>query len=364
MKIWFDHQIFTVQRYGGISRYFVELKRALKNIHDVDADILAPGYINSYLQASDVNNPFSFPMRTSFRGQRFRPLVVAPIFKLAARMKRPDMIHETHYALGDIHLPKNLPLVSTCHDMIFERSATTSDAARRIALKRKSFDRADAIICISENTRTDLLDMYPALEPKVTVIHHGVAHTQPPETLPVELPEPYLLFVGTRPGYKNFANLVRAMGASPELRDTFHLVCFGGGLFNTEELALCEAVGYPINRLHHISGNDELLAYAYKRAVAFIFPSSYEGFGMPLTEAMVQGCPVACSDASCFPEICGEAAIYFDPDDTDSIRNCLETLLCEEKRKRLAALGSARVHQFSWQRCAELTASVYRKAIG
>lgn len=363
MKLWFDHQIFVVQRYGGISRYFVELKRALKNIHDVDVDILAPGYINSYLRPSDMNNPFSFPLRKSFRGLRFRPMVVAPIFKFAAHIKKPDLIHETHYALDDVHLPKHLPLVSTCHDMIFEKSPNTQELASCVALKRKSFDRAAAIICISENTRTDLLDRYPALESKVTVIPHGVDHTLAPETLPVELPEPYLLFVGTRSGYKNFANLVRAMGASPQLREAFHLVCFGGGVFNAEELALCEVAGYPIKRLHHVSGNDKLLAYAYKRAVAFVFPSRYEGFGMPLTEAMVQGCPIACSDASCFPEICGDAAIYFDADDVESIRNCLERLLCDETRIRLAALGRVRAHQFSWSRCAELTATVYRKAI-
>lgn len=363
MKIWFDHQIFCVQRYGGISRYFVELMRALQEIRDVDADIVAPAYINSYLLPHDTQNSFSFPLRKPLRGLRFRPLALSPFFQLATRFGKPDLVHETHYSLEYRHLRKRQALATTCHDMIFEKFPGLAEAKQRTELKRKSFDRADAIICISANTRDDLLGMYPWLESKISVVHHGVDHTPAPDHLPITLPEPYLFFVGTRPGYKNFANLVRAMGASRPLRENFHLLCFGGGAFEPEELALCEEAGFPTEKLHHLSGDDAVLAYAYKRAVAFVFPSTYEGFGMPLTEAMVQGCPIACSDTSCFPEICGDAAAYFNPDDVESIRERLEKLMAEDMRVDLSTRGRNRVSQFSWSHCAEHTALAYRNAI-
>lgn len=364
MKVWFDHQVFTIQRYGGVSRYFVELLRALRSIEGIDADVIAPAHVNEYLSPGDTQHSITFRLRKPSRGVRYRPAITAPIFRMAAWLGRPDVVHETHYGLGGKHLPRDLRVVTTCHDMVFEKFPHfVPNAADQVARKLMTFERADAIVCISAHTRTDLLERYPFLESKVSIVHHGVDRTPAPAHLPIALPKPYLLYVGMRQGYKNFSGLIRALGASRILRENFHLLCFGGGALSAEELSQIKAAGFPPERIHSISGGDTLLAYIYQHATAFIFPSFYEGFGMPLTEAMVHGCPIACSSASCFPEICADAAAYFDPHDTDSIRDCIKTLVDSGTLKQLSARGSKRVEQYSWARCATETAATYRRIV-
>lgn len=363
MKVWFDHQIFSIQRFGGISRYFVELLRGLRQIEGIEATAFAPAHVNAYLNVRDSRHPLSFHMASPERGLRYRPSLTAPLFRLAEWMSGPDLIHETHYVLGSRHLSSRTKVVSTCHDMIFEKHpewvAGSQDRAR---LKRMTFERADAIICISEHTRRDLLDIYPQFASKAFTVYHGVDHTPAPAHMPIELPWPYLLYVGVRQGYKNFDTFIRALGCSPYLRNNFHLVCFGGGRLTDAERQLSQAAGFPPDRIHQLSGGDDLLAYCYKQAAAFVFPSLYEGFGMPLTEAMVQDCPIACSNASCFPEICGDAAAYFDGKDPGDIASVIERTV-DSRQKRTPNTRVAKAGQFSWRRCASETASIYQSVV-
>lgn len=359
MKIWFDHQIFSVQRYGGISRYFVELLRALRQLDGIDADVIAPAHVNAYLTDSDSHHPLSFSLPYPKRGLRYRPALMAPLFRLASYVGSPDIVHETYY----LSRSSRARVVTTCHDMVFEKYPEwVAGSADQAADKRKNFERADAIICISSSTRNDLLEIYPGLEPKVAMVHHGVDHTPAPATALVTLPEPYLLYVGTRESYKNFDAFIHALGRSRYLRENFHLVCFGGGILSAKERKVSQNAGFSPEKIHHFSGSDSLLAYFYKHASAFIFPSLYEGFGMPLTEAMVQGCPIACSATSCFPEICGDAAAYFDPRDIDNMRHVIETLVGQPKNRMSVSL-SDRAQQFSWLRCARETARVYQTLV-
>lgn len=363
MKVWFDHQIFSIQRYGGVSRYFVELLHGLRQIEGIDADVIAPAHINAYLRGNDSRHPLSFALPFPKKGLRYRPAFTAPLFRLANWIGSPDVIHETHYLLGSRHLSKRARVVTTCHDMIFEkRPEWVPGSADRAALKRKTFERADAIICISNHTRNDLIDIYPDMESKAVTIYHGVDHAPAPDCVAVDLPKPYLLYVGTREGYKNFNPMINALGRSKLLRERFHLVCFGGGLVSAEERRLSLDAGFPPERIHHYSGSDSLLAYFYKHAAAFVFPSLYEGFGMPLTEAMAQGCPIACSSASCFPEVCGDAAVYFDGQDIDDMSNVIEALVMQPRDQMQIALTN-RSSQFSWRRCVAETTRVYQSIV-
>lgn len=360
MKVWFDHQIFSIQRYGGVSRYFVELLRALRQMDSINADVIAPAHINAYLVGSDSHHPLSFSLPYPQRGLRYRPVFTAPLFRLANYLGAPDIIHETYFMVGGSNRART---VTTCHDMIFEKHPEwVPGSTHRVFLKRKAFERADAIICISDSTRTDLLEIYPDLEPKVTMVHHGVDHTPAPHLASVPLFKPYLLYVGVREGYKNFEALILALGRSRQLRENFHLVCFGGGALSAKERMASQAAGFPPEKIHQFSGSDSLLTYFYKHAAAFVFPSLYEGFGMPLTEAMVQGCPIACSAASCFPEICGDAAAYFDPKEIDNICEVIESLV-GQSRDQMRASVAARAQLFSWHRCAKETANVYQKLV-
>jgi glycosyltransferase involved in cell wall biosynthesis len=361
MKIIFDHQIFEVQAFGGFTKYFISLLRSLRQIPGLEVDLIAPAHVNEYIEVGDSNSIFTFRLRRPRKGLNYRPRIVAPLFRALASIQRPDLIHETHFRLSGSHLPAGVPVIATCHDMIQERHSDGSAfAIDTIARKKAALERARAIICISENTRRELLDWYPRFENKVSVVHHGVDHVMSSPTPNVTLPDRYLLYVGVRTGYKNFERVVRAIGTSTNLRGNIGLVCFGGGKLTAEEHKLLSDLGLDSSKVVQLAGNESQLAHVYENAVALVYPSISEGFGMPLTEAMVQGCPVVCSQTSCFPEICADAAEYFDPNDIDSIRSSIELIVENVAlREDLIRLGRDRAKFFTWQRCAADTAQVY-----
>lgn len=366
LKVLFDQQVTSFQRYGGVSRYVLALLRELNHLPSVTAQLMAPAHINRYIQAGDALHPLSFQLNSPQRGIRYRSLATEPLFRLAKAFSRPDVVHETAYMRQAGSRRRGPAVVTTLHDMILERHpALFEQASQQIADRKLALRRAQAIVCISENTRQDLLSRYPEFETKAHVVWHGVdreVHTADPD--PSLRGRPYLLYVGTRGSYKNFERLLRAFGSSASLKHDFQLRCFGGGPLQAVEREAMARAGLPGDSVIQTEGDDAQLASAYRHARLFVFPSEYEGFGMPLTEAMVQGCPIACSRASSFPEIAADAALYFDPLDVDAMRDTMETLALNGQRNHeMSARSSARALQFSWARCAEETASVYRQIL-
>ena len=145
------------------------------------------------------------------------------------------------------------------------------------------------------------------------------------------------------------------------MRDNYDLVTFGGGAFKPQELEMIRRLHLPLTQVRQISGDDRKLAALYEQAAMFVYPSLYEGFGLPPLEAMSFNCPVACSNISSMPEVVGNAAIQFDPLDTDSIANALIILASDPAlRAKLIAFGESRVAMFSWEQCAKQTLEVYR----
>jgi glycosyltransferase involved in cell wall biosynthesis len=363
LHVLFDQQIMS-QRYGGVSRYVLSLMRALNAGSEVKASLAALAHFNAYIGPGDVLHPLSFRMEWPQRATRFRARWTEPLFRLACVSSRPDVVHETGYMRQAEGRSKRAAVVTTLHDMVLERFPHLFEQADyQIRERRQALKRAHAIICISWNTRADLLEIYPEFERKVHVVWHGVDTTTRCATSPVDHERPYLLFVGTRGGYKNFGRLVLAMATSRTLSEGFDLVCFGGEPIQPEETAAIARAGLRHNQVLHLKGSDADLASAYRHARAFVFPSLYEGFGMPLTEAMTQGCPIVCSRASAFPEVAADSAKYFDPQDVDSIRLALEAVALDDELNRdLGRRALARSAQFSWQRCAAETATVYQQA--
>jgi glycosyltransferase involved in cell wall biosynthesis len=365
MKVLFDQQVTSFQRYGGVSRYVLALLRELNRLPQVTAQLMAPAHLNRYIQPDDALHPLSFRLDSLQRGIRFRGMATEPLFRLAAALSRPDIVHETAYMRQAATRRHGPAIVTTLHDMILERyPALFERASQQIAERRLALQRAQAIVCISENTRQDLLTRYPEFESKAHVVWHGVDTLTAAASSPAPGTRPYLLYVGTRGGYKNFGRLLLAFGSSPALKRDFQLLCFGGGPLLDSERGEMDRAGLAEDSIIQTEGNDRQLASAYRNARLFVFPSEYEGFGMPLTEAMVQGCPIACSRASSFPEVAADAAVYFDPLDVDALRSALETLALNDDRHRdMSARSSARATQFSWARCAGETAAVYRQAL-
>ena len=175
---------------------------------------------------------------------------------------------------------------------------------------------------------------------------------------------PYLLHVGGRAGYKNFETLLRAYAGQPALAREFDLVAFGAGDFDTKERELIGALGLSDSQVRQVGGGDSILTDLYQGAALFVYPSRYEGFGIPPLEAMSFDCPVVCSNSSSIPEVVGDAAVFFEPASSDSIANAIQSVLSNDTlRETLIARGRARNKMFSWERCAEQTLDIYRKLL-
>jgi len=366
LKIRFDAAIFCSQKYGGISRYFCELASRLSGFHDIDASIIAPVYINAYLSNLPRNSVIGFHL----------PDISIPHGPLRAlsmlvgdgilRAEKPDVIHETYYSPRAIG-PQCSKRVLTIYDMIHEKLALTINPADRTAKhKALAAHRADHIICISESTRRDAIQILDLPFDKTSVIHLGYdlmqSNNYRSETASVSVERPFLLFVGKRGGYKNFLGLLEAIGSSRELRSEYALTCFGGGKFNDEESNAIKAFGLVTDQVMQIDGNDKVLAELYGSATAFIYPSLYEGFGIPPLEAMSFDCPVVCSNTSSIPEVVGDAGEYFAPEDVESMRLAIERVVCStDIQRNLKAKGRLRLSSFSWDRCAAETREIYKK---
>jgi len=180
----------------------------------------------------------------------------------------------------------------------------------------------------------------------------------------IGLPEKYLLFVGNRLGYKNFTFFVDAIARILKEDGNIFLMCAGGGKFTKSERTLLANLGI-LDQTKQISfKSDNELAYIYEKALVYVLPSLYEGFGMTALEAFSMGCPVVASNTSSIPEVCGDAVAYINPKSSDSIREKILKVLGDEKiREKLIKLGIAQVKKFTWQKTVKETLEVYEKVI-
>jgi glycosyltransferase involved in cell wall biosynthesis len=371
MKIAYDSQIFCAQTYGGVSRYFCEIASRLAMEAGVEVSIAAPMHINAYLEhvPPGIVSGFRAPRVDHFKSDFPRLALRGAGILLGDLMLRamsPDVVHETYffpYRLG----PRRARRVLTIYDMIHEKFAADSPHADKTAKhKALAAKRADHVICISESTRRDAIEILGLPPDKTSVIYLGFdlmkvdAASAEEEAFPTA--EPFLLYVGNRGGYKNFLRLLEAYGTSTELRTEFKLVCFGGTAFLADELEAMQRLRLDNGQVIQLGGSDQLLSRLYERASAFIYPSLYEGFGIPPLEAMSHDCPVVCGKNSSIPEVVGDAGEYFDSEDVESIRVAIEGVAGSESRSKvLIENGRARLKSFSWDRCAAETLDVYKK---
>jgi len=366
MRVAFDYQTFAIQPYGGISRYFVELVRRLSLMDDVDARIVAPVHINNYLNNFNQNYVSGryvsrFPMIEFLRSLYNSVASVPAINKFS-----PDIVHETYYSRKGIRSIVGNKTVITVHDMIHERFPTYVGARDKTAyVKRKAIDRSDHIICVSHNTRNDLLEITGIDPSKVSVVYHGfdlnVKSTNYYHNL---VNEPYILYVGLRDGYKNFQSLLKAFSRNSSLNKVFKLVCFGGGSFTHAERQRNKESGLKEGQVIWVEGDDKVLAQLYSHASALVFPSLYEGFGIPPLEAMSYKCPVVCSNGGSIPEVVGDAGEFFNPTDVDALAEAMiRVLLVPERADFLRAMGTERIKSFSWDTCANRTRDIYESIL-
>jgi glycosyltransferase involved in cell wall biosynthesis len=222
--------------------------------------------------------------------------------------------------------------------------------------KKSCILNANRIIAISNNTKTDILKLYPKTNhEKIAVVYHGILYNIVDNT---EKKENYILYTGQRGGYKNSDAFIAAV-APLLLRYDLRLICTGQR-FTGYELALLEKE--KINsRTSCIFVRDNKLPELYAKALVFVFPSLYEGFEFPILEAFAAGCPAILSNASCFPEIAGDAALYFDPYSIADMRATIERVIVSPSlQNALVKKGKEQAKKYSWEKCAEETANIYR----
>lgn len=373
MKIAYDSQIFCAQTYGGVSRYFCEIASRLARDPELDVSIAAPMYVNAYLEhmPKGIVSGFRAPNVDRFKSIYPRLALRATGLLLGDLMLRaisPDIVHETYffsYRLGS----RRARRVLTIYDMIHERFPSDFPLADKTSRhKAMAAKRADHVICISESTQRDAIEILGLAPEKTSVIHLGFDLMKSGNDSLINgtsaIDEPFLLYVGSRGGYKNFLRLLEAYALSPQLRAEFKLVCFGGGALSAEEQERIARLGLGNDRVIQLGGSDQLLSSLYARAQAFIYPSLYEGFGIPPLEAMSHDCPVICGTTSSIPEVVGDGGEYFDAADVDSMREAIERVVSSEShRKALIEKGRARLGCFSWDRCAKETLEVYRNLV-
>ncbi len=368
MRIAFDHQIFGWQQYGGVSRYFYELAKNIAVIPDHQVKIISPLYVNRYISSpvpglvvEGVKVP-ALP-KTGRIYRAFNSLLARSML----RSFQPDIVHETYYSATRLAPPRAKVIVSV-YDMIHERfNKNFSQMDPTSREKALSVERADHVICISEHTRKDLIELFRIPEKKTSVVHLGFSLAEETEVEDNDWrppQRPYLLYVGNRGGYKNFTCLLDAYAESKALRAHYDIVCFGGGPFTTRERRRMKEFGLAAATVRQISGSDGLLARFYRSATVFVYPSLYEGFGIPPLEAMGFDCPVVCSNASSIPEVVGDAAELFDPNDLLAMRLAMERVAFDQSRKNtLIEKGRSRLRLFSWERCAQETLAIYEKVL-
>ena len=366
MKIAFDYQIFSQQSYGGISRYYSRLATELLKLEQ-DVSIFAGVHRNNYL---------SYLPNRVVKGRKLAkyPPKTAKLFQFANHywsnyqisVLRPQVIHETYYS-NFIHNLNNVPRIVTVHDIIHELFSETFNKSNIITQRKIStFNRADHIISISHNTKKDLIEFYGISPEKITVIHLAsniFSHSNLNSIFP-NSSKPFLLYVGPRDGYKNFNCFLEAVSLSQKLINEVDIVAFGGGVLSSAEQAIIHSLGFKNGQVRQIGGDDLVLSSLYKDAIAFVYPSLYEGFGIPPLEAMAHQCPVISSNSSSMPEVIGNAGEYFDPKDPESIKVAIENVVFSPSRiKDLKVKGLERIKDFSWQKCAQETLSVYEKIV-
>ena len=357
----FDEQIFALQAYGGISRMFAELATQFINDPDLGIELLplnAP-VINRYLLESPQ---LSQHLAVRHASHEYRSLL--RYFLRVQPRKGQDVVHNTFYLPhGLVHYPKAKRIV-TVHDMIPERMPETRRRLDFATLKKHYVQRADHVICVSESTKSDLLEIYGKVHAPISVVHHGVDSIfRPANPKPAYLPGNYIIFVGNRGGYKDASVLLAAFASLHNEFSNLSLLFVGGGQLSHAERERLSALGLD-GKATQISLRDRDMPAAYEHATVCVFPSRFEGFGLPALEAMACGTPTVLADATSLPEVGGTAARYFAPGDADDLAAQLRVILTSAPtRQSLSEAGRKRASQFTWRRSAEETMKIYHRSL-
>lgn len=361
MRVLYDHQIFSLQRFGGISRYFSELAAR------VSSSVAVLASENEYLSAMPFYQGLTLDGSRRFPG---KTTLVQAVNAGYARAKLAgheyDVFHPTYYHPYFLGYLRNRPYVLTVYDMAHEVYPDCFAANDRTAdWKRTVIRQASRIIAISEFTRQELMRLYGLDGTNIDVVHLASSFWSRGNIASEKVRQlgSYILYVGTRSRYKNFDMFIRAMAPLLRRDPAVRIVCAGGGDFDSAELALIASQQLS-GRLLQVGASDGELAQLYAGAKVFVFPSLYEGFGIPVLEAFSCGCPVIVSNTGSLPEVAGNSGVVVDASDESELLKSVEHVLNDDEfRSELIMKGYNRAAHFSWDRVACETVEVYERIL-
>jgi glycosyltransferase involved in cell wall biosynthesis len=319
------------------------------------------------------------PWTVSSERIRFQRLLTGnPLMRLGLELPlrslgRLDLLHMTYASPAW----SGAPVVLTVHDICYATNPewfSARDLRVLSTMVPRSIRRAAHVITVSQDARRQIIEYYRVPEAKISAIYNGpgagaepitpAAARQELSVMGLDLDRPFLLTVGNLQPRKNLVRLLEAFGELvTRRRHDIDLVIVGPKRYRAEEVI--KAAG-PVAHRVHFTGyvTDRQLAAAYRCSRVFVLPSLYEGFGLPALEAMAHGVPVACSKAGALPEVCGDAAVMFDPMSVQSITDAVDRLLKDQTvRQRLSNAGPTQAAKFSWKKTAEQTLNVYEQVV-
>jgi glycosyltransferase involved in cell wall biosynthesis len=361
LRILYDHQAFSLQNTGGVSRYYYELVKHLSLMDSCRPEMVVGVHWNAF---DFVNLPGVWvwgahalswvPRKARYVLNELLSTAVLPC------CGEFDVYHPTHYRR--VRAARWKKLVVTHLDCAYERYSGLFNRVEMIKrLRARQFQASDAIICISESTRRDLHEFYDVPENKTFVVHPGVTqlrrHLNGHGQLTCD--RPFVLYVGSRASYKNFPALLKAFAAAG-LKKEFDTLAVGGGEASDTERDFLRDLGL-VGCVRFVPGaSDALLAELYAQARLLVYPSLYEGFGFPPLEAMSLGCPALVARTSCLPEICRNAAFYFEVDSQESFV-CSLRMACLDETQRATKIkeGKELVMSYTWDKCAANVLKIY-----
>ena len=369
MNVIIDGIIYQLQSQGGISRIYSEILPRMCDLDDsLRITLLTEGKCRQPLpEHRHIIHRKIPPVKRYMRpGRLWKPVITRArqlMIRLSIGRGAGQIWHSTYYTQPK---PWDGLQVVTVADMIHERfsdlfSGPGNDQFREE--KRRCVLEADAVICISETTRQDVLRIYEIDSDSTYVVPLACSDffrrlKQSGDDSETLTNQPFLLYVGSRTHYKNFDRLIHAYSVWT-YRKEVALVVVGNSWSADEELRLAE-LGIR-NHVHLLTDvDDEKLCQLYNQAAAFVYPSLYEGFGIPLLEAMACGCPVIASHIPSTIEVAGECPIYFEPTEVDKLVIAFDVALPEGRNSERTKAGLERVKQYSWAKTAAPTLEVYR----
>lgn len=379
MKILFDHQAFQMQTHGGVSRCFWELYKHLPG--GMDAEICIQESNNAYLSLPGVRTigyeydhfirqkhfygkGHLFEWYNKLRGYDYWNLNKV---KMVERLQKGDfdVFHPTFFQDYFVDHLNGKPFVLTIHDMIPELYPQFfREDDMQIVMKRKLAPLASAIVAVSERTKLDIMRFIDVPEDKIHVIYHGANFMKPTNDCSL-FTFPYILYVGDRWGYKRFKDWMAFVAPFLKIHRDVKVVCTGKS-FREDELTLMEELSVKDSFVQYFVKEDEDFYTLYHNAIAFVYTSEYEGFGIPILEAYQADCPVLLNHASCFPEVAGDAAVYFTMTERDSdFAEKLEMIygFTPKEKDLLLAKQRERLKLYSWEKAARQLAGVYEAII-